>query len=73
MIVIHINMTTQQYIADTYNNGVVPEYGVVDGVYTGEDNYYLVPDDGTPNSIVSSEEYWDWLHDVNHTQIVIKK
>ncbi len=73
MIVIHINTTTQQYIADTYNDGVIPEYGVVDDVYTGEDNYYLVTDDDTPNKIVSCVEYWDWLHDANDTHLVIMK
>ncbi len=73
MLVIHINATTQNHIADTYNNGVIPEYGVVDGVQTGEDNYYLVTDDDTPNKVVSCVEYWDWLHETNDKHLVIIK
>jgi hypothetical protein len=53
MIVIHINHTTQQYIADNYSNGVVPplEYG-------SEDTYYLVLED-KPNVIVGVEDLCD--------------
>ena len=70
MRVIHINETTQQYIADTHNEGVVPVLGKYDPNTNGEDTYYLVMDNA-PNEIVTASYYYDNLEDANHEHIVI--
>ena len=70
MIVIHINEATQQFIADKYNQGVVPLLSKDDPTANGEDTYYLVMDHG-PNDIVTSEHYWDNLFESDHKHIVI--
>jgi hypothetical protein len=68
MTVIHINGTTQQYIADNFNEGVVPQL-------EQEDTYYLVTDgEDNPNLIVSSEDYCDNYADPSNKVInIIKK
>ena len=58
MLVIHINETTQQYIADNFNDGVVPVLGKNDPAAEGEDTFYLVKDDA-PNEIVTASYYYD--------------
>ena len=73
MIAIAINETTKQWIADEFNEGVVPEYGYDEnGVYTGEDNYYLVMDDAV-NEIVGCEKFWGEIFNESIELITIKK
>jgi predicted transcriptional regulator len=49
MKAININQTTQRYIAEMYNKGVVPQI-------EEEPTYYIVVNDG-PNLIVDRHEY----------------
>lgn len=49
MRAININKTTQGYIAEMYNEGVVPQI-------EEEPTYYIVVDDG-PNLIVNRHDY----------------
>lgn len=49
--IIHINGTTQQYIADNHNDGIIPQL-------ESEDTYYLVLEDA-PNVIVGVDELYD--------------
>jgi hypothetical protein len=63
MLAIAINETTKNWIAKTFNAGVVPLYGFDEtGTYTGEDNYYIVNDDST-TEIVGCETFWTRLFD----------
>ena len=48
---IHINPHTQNYIAKTFNNGIVPQIEETSTVY-------LVTDDDHPNQIVLTEEFY---------------
>ena len=69
MLVIHINDTTQQYIADYYNDGVVPQLGKDDPDANGEDTYFLVGANDEPNRIVTSETYYTKYFDESDTMI----
>jgi hypothetical protein len=59
MLAIHINETTQQYIADLYNEGVVPALGKDDPGADDQDTYYIVTEDDRPNFIVRSDVFVD--------------
>lgn len=75
MIAIAINHTTQQWIADEFNEGVVPLLGYQDVEFSnGEDTYYLVKDEDTPNEIVTNEEFWTkWFDQVEKVITIHKK
>ena len=71
MIAIAINETTKNWIAEKFNDGVVPLYGFDEtGTYTGEDNYYIV-NDNAPNEIVGCETFWTRLIDETDEVITI--